>query len=221
MKTAQLPNASLVAVLLDESLEVSEHWPPLGAEDGLSLLPVWAPEPAPLLSLSSLSLQPPRPRRVVVAVGVTAPLGGRVAVCARHRAAAGIRVERADRAADVRAVGEQGAAGGEGVAGSWWEAARNASQAGAGAGRGQQVAGRLGGGAVQRQAAPVHFITVHWACIRSLGRRRRVPYRWGTEDAIYLFKIRLIEYIWLKKNKPIWLDSLPWKHVFLCHFKLL
>lgn len=197
MKTAQLPNASLVAVLLDdlynirESLEVSEHWPPLGAEDGLSLLPVWAPEPAPLLSLSSLSLQPPRPRRVVVAVGVTAPLGGRVAVCARHRAAAGIRVERADWAADVRAVGEQGAAGGEGVAGSWWEAARNASQAGAGAGRGQQVAGRLGGGAVQRQAAPVHFITVHRACIRSLGRRCRVPYRWGTEDA-------MMPYIYLK-----------------------
>lgn len=154
MKTAQLLNASLVAVLLDDlhniraSLEVSEHWPPLGAEDGLSLLPVWAPEPAPLLGLSSLGLQPPRPRCVVVAVGVTAPLGGRVAVCARHRAAAGIWVERADRAADVRAVGEQGAARGEGVTGSWREAARNASQAGAGAGRGQQVAGRLGGGAV-------------------------------------------------------------------------
>lgn len=42
----------------------------------------------------------------MVAVGVAAPLVGRVAVCAGHRAATGVRVQRADRAANVGAVRE-------------------------------------------------------------------------------------------------------------------
>lgn len=96
-----------------------------------------------------------------MAVGVAAPLVDRVAVRAGHRAAAGVRVQRADRAADVGAVREQGTAGGEGVAGSWGEAARDAPQAGAGACGGQQVAGGLGSGAVQRQSAPVYLIAIH------------------------------------------------------------
>lgn len=96
-----------------------------------------------------------------MAEGVAAPLVGRVAVGAGHCAAAGIRVQGADRAADVGAVGEQGAAGGEGVTGGWGEAAWDAPQAGARACRGEQVAGGLWDGAVQRQAAPVHLVTVH------------------------------------------------------------
>lgn len=100
-------------------------------------MPIGASKPAPLLRLSGLSLEPSRPRRVVVAVGVAAPLVDRVAVRAGHRAAAGVRVQRADRAADVGAIREQRTAGGEGVAGSRGEAARDAPQAGAGACGGQ------------------------------------------------------------------------------------
>lgn len=77
-----------------------------------------------------------------MAVGV-APLVGRVAVGAGHRAPTGIRVQGADGATDVGAVGQQGAAGGEGVARSWREAARDAAQAGARARWGEQVAGSL------------------------------------------------------------------------------
>lgn len=125
-----------------------EHWPPLGAEDSLPLLPFRAPEAAPPLSFSGLGLQPPGSWRVMVAVGVAASLGGWVAVGAGHRAAAGVRIQGADWAADVGAIREQGAARGEGVAGGWGEAARDSSQAGAGARRGEQVARRLGSRAV-------------------------------------------------------------------------
>lgn len=97
----------------------------------------------------------------MVAVGVAAPLVDRVAVRAGHRAAAGVRVQRADRAADVGAIREQRTAGGEGVAGSRGEAARDAPQAGAGACGGQQVTGGLGGRAVQSQGAPIYLVAVH------------------------------------------------------------
>lgn len=105
---------------------------------------------------------------------MAAPVGGRVAVSAGHCAAAGVRVQRADWAADVRAVGEQGAAGGEWVARGWGEAARDTPQAGAGACWGEQVTGGLGHRAVQRQAAPVHLIAIHWACVRPLAHRHTV-----------------------------------------------
>lgn len=103
----------------------------------------------------------------MVAEGVAPPLVRRVAFVAGHGAAAGVRVQRADGAADVGAVGEQGAAGGEGVAGGRGEAARDAPQAGAGARRGEQVPGGLGGRAMQRQAAPVHLVTIHRANVRA------------------------------------------------------
>lgn len=110
---------------------------------------------------------------------MAAPLGGGVTVRAGHGAAAGVRVEGADRAADVGSVGEQGAAGGKGVAGGWGEAAWDPSQAGAGARGGQQVAGRLGCGTVERQASPVHFIAVHRACIRAVTHGRTVTFTRG------------------------------------------
>lgn len=93
----------------------------------------------------------------MVAVGV-APLVGRVAVRASHRAAAGVRVQGADGAADVGAVGQQGAAGGEGVARGRGEAARDAAQARARARRGEQVAGSLRGRAVW--AGAVHVVPI-------------------------------------------------------------
>lgn len=72
-----------------------------------------------------------------------APLVGRVAVGASDCTPTGIRVQGADRATDVGAIGQQGAAGGEGVARSWGEAARDAAQAGARARWREQVAGSL------------------------------------------------------------------------------
>lgn len=61
-----------------------------------------------------------QPTLVVVVVMV-------VAVTAGHCAAAGVRVQRAHGATDVRAVGQQAAARREGVAGRWREAAWDAS----------------------------------------------------------------------------------------------
>lgn len=92
-------------------------------------------------------------------------MGDWVAVGAGHRAAAGIRVQGADRAANVGAVGKQGAAGGKGVTGGWGEAARDSSQAGARARGREQVTCRLGSRAMQHQAATVHLVTIYRAGI--------------------------------------------------------
>lgn len=81
-----------------------------------------------------------------------------MALCAGHRVAACIRVQRADRAADVGAVGQQGAARGEGVAGDRGEAAGHPAQAGAGAHGRQEVVVGEGDRAVE--ATSVHLVTV-------------------------------------------------------------
>lgn len=80
------------------------HWPPLGAEDGLPLLPVRASKSAPLFCLPSLSLQPPWSRSVMVTVGMTAPLVGGVAISAIDCASTCIRIQWADWATDVWSI---------------------------------------------------------------------------------------------------------------------
>lgn len=120
------------------------------------VLAVGAPQAAPLLRLAGLDLQAAGARRVVVeacvgvAGGGAAPLGGRVAVVAGDRAATGVRVQGAEGAADVRAVGQQRAARGEGVAGRRGQAAGHATQAGARARRGEWVPNATAAGGQRR-----------------------------------------------------------------------